>query len=114
MDVHARPVLSKEGLRHKRRTLADLPGRILDQILESHGIIRCLEESVELPVDLTLPGRPHLVVSTLNFQSGILHMNHDVVAKIIKVVGGSHREVPSLGRCLIPLVPSALLASCVP
>jgi len=112
--VHARAVVTEDGLRHEGRGLAVDECSVLDQVLELHDVVGAGQQLVETPVDLGLAGSADLVVSALNDQTGIFTVLDDFVAQIAVVIGGSHREVAALGLDLVAEVATLFFAGAVP
>ena len=65
VDVHARPVLLEDRLRHERGGLTRGVRGVLDHVLVDHHLIGHLQKRLEAHVDLALAARGHLVVMEL-------------------------------------------------
>ncbi len=112
--MHARAVVAKDRLGHEGHRLAELPGGVLDDVLELHHVVAGVEQGVELVVDLLLAPRAHLVVGALDLQADLVHLQAHRVPDVGEVVDRRHREVATLSARLVPEVAAFFLAAGVP
>ncbi len=112
--VHARAVVTEEGLGHKGRDLAPLLGDVLDDVLELQDVVGRVHHRVEAVVDLLLAAGAHLVVRALEDEAGLDQVQRDVVAEVGRLVDGRDGEVAALVRGLVGEVPALFDAAGVP
>ena len=104
VGVHTRTVVAEQRLGHEGDGLARLPRGVLDDVLEQQHIVGCGQQRVELVVDLSLPGGTHLMVATLEGETGVLQVGGHFVAQIDVMVVRGDREVTALGADLVAQV----------
>ena len=98
VGVHARPVVSVEGLRHEGRGVPALEGDVLDDVLVHHDVVGHLDQGVEPHVDFTLAASGHFVMLRLDGE------RRDLVDRVDDCGGrvGDHEHVR-----LVDLLPTA-------
>ncbi len=98
VDVHARPVVADDGLRHERRGLAVGVRGVVHGVLQHLDPVRALDQRLELGADLALAGVGDLVVVHLDLDAHLLereaHRRPDVLQRIHR----RHGEVAALDR----------------
>ena len=112
--VHARTVVGVQRLGHESGRLAELPGAVLDDVLELHEVVRRRLERAEGVVDLLLASRADFVVGPFDFQAHVGHAHAHGVPQVAVLVVGGHREVAALQAGLVAEVAPRLLAIGVP
>ena len=68
VDMHAAPILAKNGLRHKTGVCVMLPGDLLDHYPVGHGLVRHAETLIVSEIDLMLTGR-HLMMTVFHLDA---------------------------------------------
>ena len=114
MHVHARAVVTEQGLRHERGRASELLSGVLDDVLELQHIVGRLHHGVEAVVDLGLSAGSDLVVRALDLEPDLLGLDADLVTQIGMLVDRGHREVAGLVRRLVAEVAAFFAASAVP
>ncbi len=119
VHVHAGAVIAEDRLGHERRHLAVLPRHVADDVLVIHHVVRHLLQGREAHVDLALAGGSYLVMMHFHRDADFLHLQNDLGAQILELIGRRHREValfvPQLvaevGLFVPPGVPDAFIRS---
>ena len=96
VGVHAGAVVACQWLWHEGGGYAVLPCGVLDDVLEGLQVISCVQQRVELVVDLLLAAGAHLVVCTLQVEASVAQVAAHFVAQVLVVVVWSGREVAAL------------------
>jgi hypothetical protein len=96
VHVHARAVLLEDRLRHERRGLAGLLGRVLDDVLVQLERVGHVDQGQEAQVDLTLAGAADLVVVALGADPERLEHEHHRGPQVAQRVVRRGREVALL------------------
>ncbi|MCY1235187.1 hypothetical protein D9M72_477940 [compost metagenome] len=114
MAVHARAVVTEDGLRHEGDRLAPGVRGVLDDVLELLQVICRVGQRGELVVDLSLAGGADFVVAALDLKAGFVQRNTHGVAQVSLLVGGGYREVTALDGGLVAQVSAFFFAAGVP
>ena len=101
MGVHPGAIITKDRLWHEGGCFAVLSGYIADQIFVVHDAVGHLRQRRVLHVDLALPGRAHLMVMDLNWNTHFFHLQDDLRADVLERVSRWRREIPFLVSQLI-------------
>ena len=110
VDVHSRPVILEEGLRHKGDRFPIPASNVLDNVFVLQELVGHAGQGVKPHIDFTLTCRAHLVVMNLHFHSHLFQQQNHFGANVLQTIHRRNRKVAFLVAGLVAQVGVLLLA----
>ncbi|MEY2659407.1 MAG: hypothetical protein RLZZ123_579, partial [Pseudomonadota bacterium] len=98
VNVHARTVVTDQGLWHEGRGFAIGVGHVPHHILQLLGPIGTLDQGAELGADFVLTSACHLVVEHFNGDAHFFEDQNHLGTHVLGAVDRGHGEVATLDR----------------